>query len=131
MREIFCRPDGSLISGIKAPDPKGRGVSREFWDSLHQWGLFEKLGAGDFLRAVAVREFTKVFVVQGGSLDSYYEQTLKYLHQKYHTYPTNLLDLHIDPDVMAEVGMWERLAQLIVDDYDFSANPLPDGAIVA
>jgi hypothetical protein len=54
---------------------------------------------------------TKVIIIQGGSLDSYYEKTLNYLHEKYHTYPSNLLDLHIDPDVMARDGMYERLAK--------------------
>ncbi len=72
---------------------------------------------------------TKVIIIQGGSLDSYYEQTLNYLHQKYHTYPSNLLDLYIDPNQMAENGMYERLAR----DTAASASvdiSLPPGKIV-
>jgi hypothetical protein len=77
---------------------------------------------------------TKVIIIQGGSLESYYEQTLNYLHQKYHTYPSKLLDLYVDPDIMAEVSMYERLAhdtassappQLMAD-----GRPLPKGKIV-
>ena len=38
---------------------------------------------------------TKVIIISGGNLDSYYEQMQQYLHAKYHNYPTNLPDLKI------------------------------------
>ena len=72
---------------------------------------------------------TKVIIIQGGSLDSYYEQTLNYLHQKYHQYPSNLLDLYVDPDVMAEVGMYERLARDTAAEAPIDTS-LPPGKIV-
>ncbi len=72
---------------------------------------------------------TKVIIIQGGSLDSYYEQTLNYLHQKYHTYPSNLLDLYIDPNQMAENTMYERLASETASHAIVDTN-LPPGKIV-
>jgi hypothetical protein len=33
---------------------------------------------------------TKVIIISGGNLDSYYEQVQQYLHAKYHNYPSNL-----------------------------------------
>ena len=33
---------------------------------------------------------TKVVIYANSNLDSFYEQTLQYLHEKYHTYPTTL-----------------------------------------
>jgi hypothetical protein len=33
---------------------------------------------------------TKVIIISGSSLDSFYEQQLQYLHDKYHNYPTSL-----------------------------------------
>lgn len=33
---------------------------------------------------------TKVIIISDGNLDSFYEQTLQYLHDKYHNYPTSL-----------------------------------------
>jgi len=72
---------------------------------------------------------TKVIIIQGGSLDSYYEQTLNYLHQKYHTYPSNLLDLYTDPNQMAENTMYERLASETAANADINPN-LPPGKIV-
>jgi hypothetical protein len=32
----------------------------------------------------------KVIIIQGGSLESYYEQTMDYLHNKYHNQPSDL-----------------------------------------
>jgi len=72
---------------------------------------------------------TKVIIIQGGSLDSYFEQTINHLHQKYHTYPSKLLDLHIDPDVMAEGGMYERLARDTAAEAPIDTS-LPPGKIV-
>ena len=33
---------------------------------------------------------TKVIIISGGNLDSYYEQIQEYLYAKYHSYPTKL-----------------------------------------
>ncbi len=72
---------------------------------------------------------TKVTITQGGSLESFYEQAIDYLHQKYHTYPSNLKDLHIDPDAMAEIGMYERLAHDTANSAPVDTS-LPPGKIV-
>ena len=71
----------------------------------------------------------KVTITQGGSLDSFYEQTIDYLHQKYHTYPSNLKGLHIDQNVMAEIGMYERLTHDTAASAPVDTN-LPPGKIV-
>ena len=34
---------------------------------------------------------TKIIIIPGGSLSSYYEATLNYLHQRYQNYPDNSL----------------------------------------
>ena len=71
---------------------------------------------------------TKVIIIQGDSLESYYEQTLYYLHQKYHTYPSNLSNVSVDPEIAAEQSMYERLAR---DSADTPVNSnLPPGKIV-
>ena len=35
-------------------------------------------------------DMTKIVIYANSNLDSFYEQTLQYLHDKYHTYPTTL-----------------------------------------
>ena len=72
---------------------------------------------------------TKVIIIQGGSLDSYYEQTLNYLHQKYHNYPSNLKDLHVDPKVMGEMAMYERLVEQSASEHVCDPG-LPSGKII-
>jgi hypothetical protein len=34
---------------------------------------------------------TKVIIISGESLDGFYERTVQYLHNKYHTHPTHLI----------------------------------------
>ena len=41
---------------------------------------------------------TKVIIISGGNLDSYFEQVQQYLHAKYHTYPSSILPLEIGAD---------------------------------
>ncbi len=53
---------------------------------------------------------TKVIIVQGGSLESYYEQTMNYLQNKYHDYRSNLLDLHVCPEERSRQSYYEALA---------------------
>ncbi len=72
---------------------------------------------------------TKVIIVQGGSLESYYEQTLDYLHAKYHTYPPNLSGPSVDPDTAAELGCYERLAQNLAAEADIDGS-IPLGKLV-
>jgi hypothetical protein len=72
---------------------------------------------------------TKVIIIQGGSLDSYYEQTSNYLHKKYHTYPTNLQNLYVPQEQMDTEAMHERLARDTAANADINPN-LPPGKIV-
>ncbi len=72
---------------------------------------------------------TKVIIIQGGSLESYYEQTLDYLHAKYHTYPSNLYDQgksSVDSDQM---GYYEKLAQNIAAEADIGGS-IPSGKMI-
>ncbi|MBL7164613.1 MAG: hypothetical protein ISS57_18655 [Anaerolineales bacterium] len=72
---------------------------------------------------------TKVIIIQGGSLESYYEQTMDYLHAKYHTYPSNLLDLPISPEDASRMGYYEKLAQNIAAEADID-DSVPLGKLV-
>ncbi|MBC8504983.1 MAG: hypothetical protein ISR58_14310 [Anaerolineales bacterium] len=72
---------------------------------------------------------TQVIIIQGGSLESYYEQTLDYLHAKYHSYPSNLPELSVDPDVECELGYYERLARKIAEEAGIDGS-IPLGKLV-
>jgi len=39
---------------------------------------------------------TQVIIIQGQSLDSFYDQTIEYLEAKYHSYPSPAPDMEID-----------------------------------
>lgn len=56
---------------------------------------------------------TKVFIVPGGGLRSYYEQTMSYLHKKYHNYYSNLPDLHDCPEERSKQSYYEAQARRI------------------
>ncbi len=72
---------------------------------------------------------TKVIIIQGGSLESYYEQTLDYLHAKYHTYPSNLYDLPNSSQDSSQMGYYEKLAQNIASEADIDGS-VPLGKLV-
>jgi len=72
---------------------------------------------------------TKVIIIQGGSLESYYEQTLDYLHAKYHTYPTNLLNVEVSPEEISLMGYFEKLAQNAAAEYAGDSD-IPIGKMV-
>ena len=57
---------------------------------------------------------TKVIIIQGGSLESYYEQTMNYLLAKYHNYEPNFLDLHISAEERSRQSYYEAQAREIV-----------------
>jgi hypothetical protein len=64
---------------------------------------------------------TKV-IIQGGSLESYYEQTMNYLHAKYHNYPSNLLDLHVCPEERSRQSYYEAQARQIAAEANVDGN---------
>ncbi len=75
---------------------------------------------------------TKVIIIQGGSLESYYEQTLDYLHQKYHSYSGTLHNLpgsSPSHHAEAETGCYERLAAEVAAEANIDGN-IPLGKIV-
>ena len=54
---------------------------------------------------------TKVIIVSGGSLDSFYEQTVQYLHDKYHTYPSSLLGIPVSESEAAEISYYDAMGR--------------------
>jgi len=72
---------------------------------------------------------TKVIIIQGGSLESYYEQTMDYLHAKYHTYPYNLLGLANSLEDLSSLEYNEKLAQNIDAEAEIDSS-VPLGKLV-
>ena len=72
---------------------------------------------------------TNVIIIQGGNLESYYEQTLDYLHARYHAYPSNLPQTSVDPDVVCELGYYERLGRKIAEEAEFDGE-IPLGKLI-
>ncbi|MBC8505242.1 MAG: hypothetical protein H8D34_10315 [Chloroflexi bacterium] len=70
-----------------------------------------------------------MIIIQGGSLESYYEQTLEYLHAKYHTYPSNLYEQPSLSEGSSQMGYYEKLAQNIAAEADIDGS-LPLGKLV-
>ena len=74
---------------------------------------------------------TQVIIIQGGSLESYYEQTMDYLYAKYHSYPSNLPEWSIDPDTQSELSYYERLADnLAGDPGNYPADYIPGHSVI-
>ena len=72
---------------------------------------------------------TRVIIIQGGGLESYYEQTMDYLYAKYHNYPSNLPNLPISGEELSEMGYYEKLARKIADEAEFDGS-IPIGKLV-
>ena len=72
---------------------------------------------------------TKVIIISGGNLDSYYEQVQQYLHAKYHTYPTSLLPLNISESERAQQGYYDAMARHTAAEANLSSN-IPLGKLV-
>ncbi len=73
---------------------------------------------------------TKVIIIQGGSLESYYEQTLEYLHAKYHTSHSNLFTSRTSKEDTCRAGYYEKLAQNIATQTGIDGNVPLGKAIV-
>jgi len=54
---------------------------------------------------------TRVIIISGKSLDSFYEQQLQYLHDKYHNYPTNLSGNPISDSEHARMAYYDTTAR--------------------
>lgn len=73
---------------------------------------------------------TKVIIISGGNLESYYKQTLEYCKAKYHTYPETV-KLSVDPDTQSELHTTERHAKQIADDAgSYPADYIPGKSII-
>ncbi len=72
---------------------------------------------------------TKVLIIQGSSLESYYDKTMDYLNTKYHSYPSKLLNLPTSPENSNRMGNYDKLAQNIAAEADFDAS-VPLGKLV-
>ncbi len=71
----------------------------------------------------------KVIIIQGGSFESFYEQTLDYLHRKYHTYPGDLGERYIPPEAASDIGYWARVAEKIAEEGGIDGT-IPLGKLV-
>jgi hypothetical protein len=72
---------------------------------------------------------TKVIIISGGSLDSYYEQVQQYLHAKYHTYPSSMLPLNISDSERAQQGYYDAMARYTAAEANIENN-IPLGKMV-
>jgi len=72
---------------------------------------------------------TKVIIISGGSLDSFYEQTLQYLHDKYHTYPTSLTGIPVSEEEAAEISYHDSMARHSAGEASIPAD-IPIGKLV-
>ena len=73
---------------------------------------------------------TKVIIISGGNLDSYYEQVQQYLHAKYHTYPSNLIPLNISESERASQGYYDAMARYSAGQSCGFTNDVPIGKLV-
>jgi hypothetical protein len=51
-----------------------------------------------------------VIILQGDELEQFYEDTMQYLYEKYHTYPDVLPDIPLTPHQAAELSAYECMA---------------------
>ncbi len=54
---------------------------------------------------------TKVIIISGGSLDSFYDQTLQHLHDKYHSYPSSLSGEPLSATETARITYYDAMAR--------------------
>jgi hypothetical protein len=54
---------------------------------------------------------TKVVIYSNTNLESFYEQTLQYLHEKYHTHPTMLNYGPLNADEAARISYYDGLGR--------------------
>jgi len=74
---------------------------------------------------------TKVIIIRGGSLESYYEQTLDYIEGKYHTYPENPNPVTSDPGTQSHLHTTERHAKSIAEDPgSYGADYIPGKSVI-
>jgi len=62
---------------------------------------------------------TKVIILQGGSLENYYDRTLDYLYAKYHRHPRNQAVESLPINDEHSSGFYEQMAQSCVSETQF------------
>jgi len=72
---------------------------------------------------------TSVIIIQGNSLESFYDQSLDYLYTKYHTHPSYSPDVHVDDNMVSEMGYFEQMAQDGVEQNSYPKD-IPLGKLV-
>ena len=54
---------------------------------------------------------TKVIILSDETLDKYYERTMLNLHEKFHTFPTNLIDPSASEVQAAQISYYDAMAR--------------------
>lgn len=68
---------------------------------------------------------TKVIIMSGGSLDSFYEQTIQYLHDKYHTYPSSLLGIPVSEAEASEISYHDAMGRHVArESHNTGGRPI-------
>lgn len=70
-----------------------------------------------------------MIIIQGNSLDNFYDQTIDYLEAKYHYYPPYIPDLQMDHRTADEMGCHERIGDE-VSRQQYQAQNIPLGRMV-
>jgi len=75
---------------------------------------------------------TKVIIIQGGNLDSYYERTMEMLRLKYHTYPEPAYRKELPTlteSMRIDMGYYEEMARQAAIEANIDPNT-PIGKLV-
>jgi len=70
-----------------------------------------------------------VIIISGGSLDSFYEQTLQYLRGKYHSYPSSLLGTPISESEKDDISYRDAMARQSANEASIPSD-VPIGKLV-
>ena len=65
---------------------------------------------------------TKVIIISKGTLDSFYEQTLQYIGDKYHNYPTCLGSKSGSANEYARISHHDSAARAHTNDINIPGN---------
>lgn len=72
---------------------------------------------------------SNLIISPGNSLEAYYDQTLDYLYNQYHSHSPHTLDVYIDDSMLSELSCYERMAQNM-SDQSSSDSDIPLGKLV-
>lgn len=72
---------------------------------------------------------SSVIIMQGNSLESFYDQTMDFLHAKYHSHSPDYPDFNFDDGMVSEMGYYECMADDI-DEKKSYGRGVPLGKLV-